>query len=439
MSKDNTKLTRRQLTKLAAAGLTTGVAGCIGGGGSGGGESDGEIGLLTWNISFLEESINGWIENFKNTEPPVEEDYQDYEVNWVDKKGEDVSTYYQTQLQSGSPPEVIDTQSSVYTRYASDGVFDPLEQYASDDFLSKIGDQALEFSRMDGDLYRIPFYQNSTSTYLRNKWFDEAGIDEPPESTTEFFDTAEELVNNSGAKFGLTFVTFDYRLWPFFWAEDIPVLNDAEDAAAFNTSRAVEIVERFRQLTDDGIIPEVTWTGRVEPQSNQFGSGNTGMYVTPLASIRRVQSAGDWVNKDTFGLSVPPGNRGAYQAHGLSITSHETPEADREAAWDLIRVILSNKWQEDFLRNTTVMAGNTKVQEELGKDEEFRENNPLKAKAYDLWPELSEGYVLPPLISESAEISSILESQISSAALGEKSPQDALDTAEEEVNSLLSG
>ena len=436
MSQTN-KLTRRQLAKLTGAGIATGLAGCMGGGGGDDPTNVDELSLLTWNIQFLEESINGWIEDFKNTNEPVTKDYGDTKVTWVDRAADDVSTYYQTQLQSGNPVNVIDTQGSVYTRFASEGVFAPLGDLASDKFLSKIGDQALEFSKLDGKLYRIPFYQNCSSTYIRNKWFDEAGLN-PPKTTKEFFDTSRALVEDSGAKYGMTFVTFNYRIWPFFWAEDIDVLNDDQTKAAFNTSRAVEIVERFQKQTAEGIIPEVSWTGRVDEQSDQFGTGNTGMFVTPLASIRRVQSAGDWVNADSFSLSVPPGNRGTYQAHGLSITSHETSDAEQQASWDLIRVIMSEKWQEDFLRNTTVMGGNTEIQKKLANDEKFRKNNPLKAMAYDIWPKLTEGYVTPPLIPESSEISNTLDSQISTAALGEKDPQQALDDAEQKINNMLS-
>jgi ABC-type glycerol-3-phosphate transport system substrate-binding protein len=441
MSKTD-ELTRRKLAKLTGAGITAGLAGCSGSGDGGdggdGGPSDVEqLSLLTWNIKFLEESINGWFDDFQSTEEPVTADYSNTEITWIDRAASDVPTYYQSQLQSGDPVNIIDTQSAVYTRFASDGVFAPLDDLVSEDFLSQIGEQALEFSRLDGELYRIPFYQNCSSTYLRNQWFDEAGL-EPPETTEEFFDTSRALVEDSGAEFGMTFVTFNYRIWPFFWAEDIDVLNDDQSAAAFNTDRAVEIVERFRQQTSDGIIPEVTWTGRVEEQSNQFGAGDTGMFITPLASIRRVQSAGDWVTPDSFSLSIPPGNNGAYQAHGLSITSIDSSDAEQQASWDLIRVIMSAKWQEDFLRNTTVIAGNTAIQDELANDEEFQENNPLKTMAYDLWPTLTDGYVTPPRIPEASEIANTLDSQISSAALGEKGPQQALDDAEQQVNNVLS-
>lgn len=442
---NKTELTRRQVAQLTTAGIATGLAGCSGGGDSdaSGDSSDGgsadveELSLLTWNIEFLEESINGWFDDFGNTEDPVADDYSNTEITWTDRAAGDVPTYYQTQLQSGDPVNVVDTQSAVYTRFAAEGVFADLGEFASEEYLDQIGDQALEFSKLNGVLYRIPFYQNCSSTYIRDKWFDEAGL-EPPESTEEFFDTSRALVENSGAEFGMTFVTFNYRIWPFFWAEDIDILDGDNQAAAFNTNRATEIIERFRQQTSDGIIPETTWTGRVEEQSNQFGAGDTGMFVTPLSSVRRVQSAGDWVTPDSFSLSIPPGNSGTYQAHGLSVTAVDTPEAEQQAAWDLVRVVTSDKWQEDFLRNTTVMAGNTSIQDKLANDDEFRENNPLKAKAYDIWPTVSEGYVTPPRIPEASEIANTLDSQISSAALGEKSPQQALDDAEQQVNNVLS-
>ncbi|RQH02565.1 extracellular solute-binding protein [Natrarchaeobius oligotrophus] len=444
MTEDSpTNLTRRQYAKLSAA-LTAGAvgtAGCLGddddgSGGEGGAES---ISLLTWNLEFLEDSIEGWIDDFQNTEPPVEADYSDTDVEWVDRMDDQILSYYQSQLQTDDPVTVFDTLGMSFTRFAEEGIFVDLEEYASSDFMSKFGDESLEYATFDGDLVRMPFYQNAGATYINTELFEEAGIDEYPYSVDEFFDTAERIVDESDADYGLTTLTFDYRIWPFFWAEGIDVLNESDDAAAFNTSRAAEILERFHELTEDGVIPEVTWTGFVEEQAQQFGAGDTGMFIAPLSNVRRVQGYGDWIDEETLELTLPPGNRGNYEANGLCITEPNTSEAEREAAWDLIRSILSDKWQEDFLRNTTVMAGNLDVQEELSNDEEFRENNPLLAMAYDLWPELEEGYVMAPSVPEASEIADILDSEVSNAALGEKEPEDALDDAEDRVNDALSG
>jgi len=456
---------RRNYITVVAAGLTAGLAGCSGDGdgpsngdgndngdgtsdGDGNGNKDGddttdgdgqpsvdELTFLTWNIGWLESSVTSWIEEFKSS------GYQDTEVTWTDKPGADLPTYYQTQLQTGDAPEVVDTQSSVYSRYANDDVFTPMDEFASEELLDKFGERSLDFSKLDDNLYRLPFYQQTNATYYRKKWFDEAGIDPPtvsePYTTAEYFDAATSVVDNSDAEFGLTLHRFDYMFWPFFWSEGVDVLDD-DSNPAFNTSRAAEIVGRLRDLTDDGVIPELTWTQRYTPQNEQFGAGNTGMFMTHAAPLRAVQNYGsDWVTSDTLGIAHAPRNVGYYSAHGLSITQPNVSDTEKQAAFDLIEVVLSADAQEDLLRNSTVMAGNLEPQRELANDDEFASNNPLLVELYDLWSEVKSEVIVPPQIPASGEIQSILDSEVAAAALGEKSPEQALSDAESDVNDAI--
>jgi len=471
------RLDRRNYLTAVGGALAAGLAGCAGGGGGDGdgGEGDGssgdgdggdgsgngdsgdggdggddggnggdggsmdavdELTFLTWNISFLEQSINGWIEDFKSS------GYEDTKVNWIDKPGVDLPTYLQTQIQAGQQPQAVDTQGAVYSRYANDGVFVPLEQFASDEFMGKFGEKSLEFSRLEGNLFRFPFYQQTNTTYYRTKWFDEAGVTPPsvsePYTTDEYFDNATAVVDNSDAEFGLTMHRFDYMFWPFFWSEGVDVLNEDDSAPAFNTDRAVEILGRFRDLTDDGVIPELTWTQRWEPQNQQFGAGNTAMFMSQQAALRPVKNFGsDWVTGETVGIAHAPKNTGYYSAHGWSITEPGISDAEKQAAFDLVRIILSDEWQEDFLRKTTVMAGNLDPQRKLAEDEEFRSNNPLLTQLFELWFEVEDQLVMPPRIPASGEIQAILDSEIGAAALGEKSPERALEDAERQVTEAM--
>lgn len=431
-------LDRRKYLAALGGSLAAGLAGCTEGENGSGDDDDTveELTFLTWNISFLEQSINSWIDDFKSS------GYEDTEVNWIDKPGVDLPTYLQSQIQAGNQPQAVDTQGAVYSRYANDGVFVPLDQFASDEFLGKFGESSLEFSRLDGDLFRFPFYQQTNTTYYRTKWFDDAGVEPPtvsePYTTDEYFDAATDVVDNSDAEYGLTMHRFDYMFWPFFWSEGVDVLTDDESEAAFNTSAAVDVLGRFRDLTDDGVIPELTWTQRWEPQNQQFGAGNTGMIMSQQAALRPIMNFGsEWASGDTVGIAHAPQNMGYYSAHGWSITEPGVSDAEQQAAFDLIRIILNDEWQEDFLRKTTVMAGNLEPQQMLADDEEFRSNNPLLAQLYDLWFEVQDDLIMPPRIPASGEIQSILDSEIGAAALGEKSPETALDDAESQVNNAI--
>jgi ABC-type glycerol-3-phosphate transport system substrate-binding protein len=49
-----------------------------------------KITMLTWNISIIEDKVAGWTEEFHKT-------YPDIEVEWLDRKGTEWVTFYQTQ------------------------------------------------------------------------------------------------------------------------------------------------------------------------------------------------------------------------------------------------------------------------------------------------------------------------------------------------------
>lgn len=442
---DDRSQSRRAHLKTIGGGLTAAtLAGCLGGegGGNGGNGNSGDDGgsgssggveepidVLTWNLSFLEKSINGWINDY-------EEEYG-HKGKWVDKPAEDFSTYFQTQVQSGSPPDTIDTQGALYVKYGKDDVLEPLNDMVDDELLNRYTQSLIKIDKVDGNIYRLPFYFVNTGTVYRKKWMREAGLEgNLPSSTKEYFSAAEKIVNDTDAEWGMTTVRFDYALWPFFWDEGIDVLNEDNTAAAFNEQRTVEILQRFRELTDDGVIPELTWTQRKQPQAKEFGSGNTGMYQMWLSSVRLVANAGDWINGDTMGFMAPPGGNAAYLGHGWSVTKNHN-QATKEAALDMIRTITNKKWQKDFLRKTTVMVGNEKAVEELANSDKFRSENPLLAGVYDTWFEVADTAVPQPRIPQARQVWDIINNKFSSAAVGVTDPEKAVQNAEKEVNKVL--
>lgn len=446
---------RKYLTTLGS-GVAVGLAGCTSGdnNGSGNGGTDGTatldetIELYTWNLPFLEESINGWLDDYES-EYGDKYDFADQPTKWTDRgpETEAILSYFQSRLQSGDAPNIFDTQMATFTRYAQDDVWTSLDQFADDQFLDKYYDKLVEVMTYDGSLLQMPFYMGTNATFTRDKWFDEAGIDPPTTDNfydaMKYLDVAEQLVENSGAEFGLTFIRFDWQIWPWFWSEGVDILNEDGSKAAFNTDKTREILSRFRELTQNGVIPEVSWTGDWKPAAEQFGAGNTGMYFGSGSALRLVQNTGsDWVSADTMGVGgSPKGKRfgGLLTMHGLGVVKPKHSEAVQEASFDLIKVIVNKKWQKDFLRNTTVLVPHKEAVKELQEDSKFQNENPLLVRLYKLWDNVSSDVWVPPLVEASSEMAQIVDNQFSSAALGEKSVDKAINDAEQRVNSALQG
>ena len=62
-------------------------------------EAQKKISVLTWNIPVYKEKIDGWIADFKQLHPDVQ-------VEWLDKKGTEWATFYQTQVVGGVAPDI---------------------------------------------------------------------------------------------------------------------------------------------------------------------------------------------------------------------------------------------------------------------------------------------------------------------------------------------
>ena len=79
---------------------------------------DKKLTLLTWNLPIYEEKFRGWIADFQELHPG-------FEVEWLDKKGTEWATFYQTQLVAGTAPDIIDVQGMLWAEYAAaDGLVD---------------------------------------------------------------------------------------------------------------------------------------------------------------------------------------------------------------------------------------------------------------------------------------------------------------------------
>src|SRR6266478_9234776 len=73
-----------------------------------------KISLLTWNIPVYKEKIEGWIADFRQSHP-------DFQVEWLDKKGTEWATFYQTQVVGGAAPDIIDVQGALWLEYGANG------------------------------------------------------------------------------------------------------------------------------------------------------------------------------------------------------------------------------------------------------------------------------------------------------------------------------
>ena len=384
--------------------------------------------LLTWNLPHYEEQIRGWIADFEDAHP-------NGTIDWVDVKGGEWSTYFQTQLAAGDPPDIIDVQGALWYQYASDGVLlDLTDRFASEPaiknrFYPNLFEAASNF---DGKYYMLPLYTPSTVLFYNKPMFEEAGLPGPPQTFDQLVEYSRKLTDNERG--GFITLNFDWLYWPLFASNGVEILNADKSAAAFNTPAAVEVLQTLAALTDEGAIPAVTWTGRWAEPNGAFGAGQSAMLNAHVTAFNAFSSNSDWANKDTIGVASFPGNYAVPNYHSLGITS-TTKYPD--LAWDFVKIVTSDKWAQEIVSSLGTLSGNKAADDIALNDAGFRADNPVKVRMFEVERSNMANLTGMTGLAADARIKDAVYTNLSRAIFGEVSAQQALNDAEKAVNAIL--
>jgi ABC-type glycerol-3-phosphate transport system substrate-binding protein len=385
-----------------------------------------KITMMTWNLPIIDKKVAGWTAEFNKIHP-------DIEIEWIDKKGSEWATFYQTQLAAGTPPDVVNIQGALWAEYAANDQMLDLSAYltADEGFSGRFVDGALDlWKTADGKNWMVPWYFNRTLLYLNKEMLAQSGISNAPTSFAEILEAAAKM--NGEGKSGFVTTNFDWLYWPLFKTNGVDILNEDMTKAAFNTPQGLATLSALAKATKDGSINNISWTGRWVEPNTAFGARNIGMYLAPNSALFWAAGKADWINADNVEVVDMPGDWWTPNHHGWGV-SKATKHPD--AAVDLIKIITSDKWQEDMSNTFSILTLNKNVDPKLIA--RFKTEAPLKAAILELAGSKLDkitGYLKMP---KDARVKNAFWTSVQPALLGEADPKAALDEAEAKINRIL--
>ena len=316
------------------------------------GQTSNKISFLTWNIIDQKELIEGWIKRFQSTRPGVE-------VEWLDKKGPEFGPFYQTQLTAGTAPDVINTQGALGLEYAAQGALLDLTPLFAREAVAKnrydpnyLGNWVFE-----GRNYMVPFYITKTLLFYNKPMFAKAGLTAAPKNFDEILAFAQKMTNGEAAS-GFMTLNFDWLFWPLFAMNGVDLVTPDLKKTAFNTPKAIEVLDKLAKATQSNAINKISWTGRWVEPNGAFGAGNIGMLQAHSPAYFFFKGQGSWVTPETLGVAHMPGNFATPNSHGLGISkSSRNPEL----AWDFLKFITDTGQAGELAERRKLVTGNVAV------------------------------------------------------------------------------
>lgn len=400
---------------------------------------DGKVEIEFWHAmsGAGQETLDSIVDEFNNSQ-------EDYHVN-AEFQGsyEESLTKLRTVGGTANAPAITQV-FEVGTKYMIDsGFIEPMHTFIEKDQydLSQLEENILNYYKVDGQLYSMPF-NSSTPVMVYNKdAFKAAGLDpeKAPETFQEVIDAAAKLKTDDMAGFSmLTYGWFFEQLVAtqggLYVNEDNGRSGDATEAL-FNGEEGLKVFKFLEEMNKAGTFGNfgTNW----DDIRSAFSTEKVAMYMDSSAGVA------DMIENSPFEVGVAyipyadDVERNGVVIGGASLwMSKGIAEEQQDAAWEFMKFLTTPEIQAKWHLETGYFAINPAAYDEESVQKAWTETPQIKVTVDQLQD------TVPGLATQGALISVFPESrQHIVTALEElyqgKDPQEVLDEAAKGTNRAM--
>ncbi|MCZ8523497.1 MULTISPECIES: ABC transporter substrate-binding protein [Paenibacillus] len=349
-------------------------------------------------------------------------------------------------MDSKSGPTLIQVYE-IGSRFMIDSkAITPMQQFIDADKydVSQLEENILNYYKVDGKLYSMPFNTSNPILYYNKDLFKAAGLDpeKPPATYEEVADAAKKLTKGSNA--GASFAIYGWFMEQFFANQGAELLNNGNG----RTSPATESL----LASDAGVKTLTWWKGMIDDKSminlgrktddtkKAFSAGQIAMTLDSTASLRGIVSAAEGKFQVGTGfLPKPPGAKdgGVIVGGASNYIMNNKSEAEQKGAWAFIKFLADPKQQAYWHVNTGYFPITKKAyDEQLVKDNltKYPQFQTAVDQLHQTKANLATQGAVMGIFPQARQLT---EGAIEEVLAGKKAPKEALDAAAKEISSKI--
>ncbi len=424
--------------------LTVFLVACGNGAGEETGESetatDGQASLEFWSFwgsGPRREIIEEIIVDFNNSQDEIV-------VEHVYQPWGDIWTKALASITAGNPPDVIVQDINTVRQRAEAQQATNIQEYINSDsdvegrFYPQLWDTVLHAE----DAYGLPFNTDTQVLFYNKDLFAEAGLD--PEAPPATWEELEESASALEARDGDSWERFGfYPLWNL--GADVWALNADNGTSWFDEEENVTIYTPEKVAALEWILEWQDHYGQenINAHEAEFGSGVADPFISGLVAMR-----GQNINYYTdlrenapedfnFGVAPLPEfeeGSGHWSWGGGFVLEIPYGAEHPEESYEFMKYLTSTEVQEKFGLNSFDIMANTEANQNLVSHPDLDEEGQM---IYDLAHKNLENTVITPVPLSAPDFTMLVNGEIDQVLLGSKSPEEALQDAQESVENLV--
>ncbi|RPK91878.1 sugar ABC transporter substrate-binding protein [Streptomyces sp. ADI98-10] len=410
-----------RIARTAPAGIALALAVTLSACGSSGGDvaADEKQTLTVWAMGAEGEKLADVAEVYEKANPNIT--VKVTPIGWDVAHQKLVSA-----AAAGTLPDVAQMGGSYLGEFSELGVLEPVDTEVFDkkDFFQAGWEQG----EVDGTAYGVPWYVDTRVLYYRTDLAEKAGVSKAPANWKELRDLATAYQEKAGTKWGLSIqpsgLDTVQNFYSFLYSAGGEIVNDKGEAVV-DSPEAVRALKEYGSYFDKGLANKSVPPGY--DVVKDFGNGRVPMFFggpwhVTLLDEGQPQIKGKWA----IG-SVPADASSTSMAGGSSLVVSKDSE-HKAAATEFIKYLTDTKGQSDWYERTKDLPANTSAWESgtLADDADLRTFKKQMDTAKS-----------SPSLANWTEITDKVDQAIAKVTQGKASAEDALKTAQSEIEGLV--
>ncbi|KAF2960130.1 ABC transporter substrate-binding protein [Thermotoga sp. 38H-to] len=398
-----------------------------------------------WRIELLQNMA----EDFMKIHPDIEVEVQ-YTGSYRDTLNKLVAA-----VQGGTPPHVVQIYE-IGTQFMIDsGIAVPIGDLIEKDPSFDIGKflpQVLDYYRVKGKLYSMPFNSSNPILYYNKTLFKEAGLDpnNPPRTFDELIEYCRKLTvkdeKGNIVRAGITWPLHSWFFEQFIALQNAPLVDNENGRAGrptkavFNHEAALRFLRLWNTLTKEGLMINTTkedWTGARQ----LFISQKVAMLITSTSDVKLMMDASkeNGFELGTAFLPKPEGVKlGGTPIGGGSLwIIGDHPEEEIKAAWEFVKWMAEPEQQIRWHLGTGYFPVRKDAVETLLYQGYYGEYPHHLTALLQLLLSVQTPNTRGAVIGPFPEVRDIIETAIEKMINEEMTPEEALAWAEKEATRAI--
>ena len=328
-----------------------------------------------------------------------------------------------------APFDVLLMDITWLPKYAAAGWMVPLENYFQTSDVDSLAKGAREGNSYDGHLYRWPMTSDMGLLYYRTDL-----MDRPPETPEDLVLVSQSLQKDQKVDWGYVWQGRQYEGLSCVYLEMIDGfggdwLQTKSNQIGLNSKPGVEAAAWLQALIDQGVSPKAV-TNYAEPEALQsFKVGDAAFmrnWPYAWAELQKTDSAVKGKVGITTMVAKPGYSTATLGSWGLTVLKGSS---HIDASIEAIRFLTSESAQKQLFQN----YGYTPTKQSIFEDPQLLEESPILAE-FGKALKVVKPRPQSPLY---AQISDVLQRQLSGILTREQTPQLGMDVATVNTNQIL--